>query len=192
MYKLWMTLLIPCIAVFGSGTVNAQEPGKLAAVVGASNSNLTGYGTAGALWQISNRFAVRGDFSATHSDTVSYISYSNTTSHQTSKAIAVGASGLITLHQQDNLRVYVSPRYARAFNNFKFLTLPFPSSSTTTWKPYSSSLSLGGQYNFSRRFGVFGESGMENVRYRTVQQGLPDENTSVWQSISTFGILLYF
>jgi len=167
--NLWMIFLIPCLVAFGSAAANAQEPGKLAAVVGASTSNLTGVGTAGALWQFSNHFAVRGDFSITHSYTAYHSSYTQSTSEETSRAVAAGASVLITLHKQDNLRIYVSPRYAYSFKSYateftgEYTSPPTSSSYDRSSYPKSWSASFGGQYNFSHRFGVFGESGVENV-----------------------------
>ena len=188
MRKLWMILLLLCLIVSWSGAANAQEQGKLAVVVGASNSNLTESGTVGVLWQFANRFAVRSELSGMHTDRRSSSPYS--TSDNISRVVSFGVSGPITIHKQDSLRVYVSPRYARSYNFSKY-KYQSTTQSVLTWTQYSVSGSFGGQYNFSRRFGVFGESGAE---YMVSQPDSPYYQNTIysWKMASTVGLLLYF
>jgi len=207
--------MIPLVALslmlLAAQIVNGQDKwGKLAVVLGGSNFGGTGTGSLGGLWQITNRIAVRPEFTINHVD-YRYQSGSFE-QHTTTTNTGYGISGPITLHRNENLRLYISPRfaYARSASGTTFITgggLGAPgvgtgggtaatsASSSVTSGPYSGRISFGGQYALNRHLSVFGETGVEDILMRTHQgqsNFAASTKQSTWQIVTAFGFLLYF
>lgn len=192
-------------------TASGQDKGKLAVVLGGSNFGGTGTGSLGGLWQFSNRFAVRPEFTISHVD--NRFNFGSADQHTTTTNTGYGVSGLITVHKINSLRLYVSPRfaYAKSASNTTLTpsggvggglggALPGGSLGNVTSSydvsgPYSGRVSFGGQYALNHHFSIFGESGVEDVLMQTPEgqtQYTSLTKQSTWQTVTTFGLLLYF
>jgi hypothetical protein len=194
--KLWIVpLVVLGVMLLCIEVVNGQDkPGKLAVVLGGSNFGGAGTGSVGGLWQITSRIAIRPEFTINHVDSRSP---GRNQPHMTTTSTGYGISGPITIHNNDSLRLYISPRfaYSRSDSTTTLITNAGVENSTSsvTSGPYSGRVSFGGQYALNRHFSVFGETGVENLRM-PIAQTLFSSSTkqSTWQVVTAFGLLLYF
>ncbi len=165
----------------------------------------------GLLWNVSDRLAVRPEtnWSRASVDTTSSfnaIGFPLNDAFTTSGSgwvVGVGASALLYLVKGDALRTYVSPRftYARSTTTVESPVVPIlgtaPTRATTTTTPsYGASGSVGAQYSFAKRFGVFGEVG---VGYTRTTSSSSPSNISQTETTSTsiglrsgVGVILFF
>ena len=146
---------------------------------------VAGYPAAvGALWQVTDRFAIRPDVSWSWSSTESssttdvgggFGSFSSASSFE-SHATTFGISGLWTVHREDALRVYLGGRAGYSWSTgtstststnisigFPGLTPVVTTTTRTTenrTEAYAASAMFGGQYQLGRRFATFGEIGV--------------------------------
>jgi len=200
-----MSLVVLSLMHLSGEIVYGQDTsGKLAIVLGGSNFGGTGTGSVGGLWQITRHIAVRPEFTINHVD-YRYQSGSFEL-HTTTTNTGYGISGPITIHNNDSLRLYISPRFAyarsatgttQAFGGAGLGGAPSGglkgTSSNVTSGPYSGRVSFGGQYAFNHRFSVFGETGVEDILMRTNQTQFSNSTKqSTWQIVTAFGLLLYF
>lgn len=198
---------------------------------------LFGYpGSVGVQWDVTGKFAVRvdGDYERDHATLTTgmgdppprsvttsvtfmpitdvvparpiFISSMTETTHQ-SGSIAV--SGLFTLHESDQLKIYVAPRAGVAIVNSTSRTdwdvsglppallaaITFPADVERSHTDYAPDISakFGASYRLGDRFGVFGETGFGYVRRAASTDGSTIEAT-----LSSFGLragiggILYF
>jgi hypothetical protein len=149
------------------GTALAQE-----ARVGLT----MGYPTAvGVLWQVSDRVAVRPEFSWAHSSIENDNAFAQNSADSTGVGFAVSA--LVRLRQWGAVRSYIAPRFEAVRSTTETtVELPspqfppgFPSSRTveTTSTSYEGGGSIGVQASPAPHFGVFGEVGLMYGRTRT-------------------------
>jgi hypothetical protein len=125
-----------------------------------------GYPSAvGVLWQMSEYVALRPEFTWTRTSsdfpaTVDPVLGTITTgSTSDTWSTGVGLSALFYIGRYDNLRTYLSPRFAYSRSSASTgLSGTAVSSSSDGWI-YSTSGSFGAQYGLGRHFAVFGEIG---------------------------------
>src|SRR3954471_1756262 len=137
--------VIGCVFTAAAMPANAQDAGR----VGLT----TGYpGSIGILWHISERSAVRPEFSFS---TNSSSSQSLVDATSDFSSISTGISVLFFSPVRDNLKLYVSPRfgYTRTTGSSEI--------TESTTDMYSIGGMFGGHYALSRRFAVFGEAGFQ-------------------------------
>ena len=138
-------LLLACSIIVGATTAaGAQEAGTVGITMG--------YPAAiGLLWHLSDRIALRPEFSFTLTDSSSE-SLVNDESHFLS--LGTGVSALFYWPATDNLRTYAAPRfsYARTHGD--------SSTTESTTDVYTIAGMFGAQYSLGRRFAAFGEVGL--------------------------------
>ena len=175
--------LMGCFIATLSATASAQDARR----VGLT----TGYpGVIGILWHASERIAIRPEFSFTKNDSSSESTFANAASDFWS--FGTGVSLLFFAPLRDNLKTYVSPRFA--------YTRTSGGSDTTdsTVDAYSVSGALGGHYSLGQRFALFGELGISySHQTGSITSSLAPtfQTTNRGDSISTrtaVGIVLYF
>jgi hypothetical protein len=117
-----LILLLSCLVTGAPSTAWAQDAGQWGVVVAAP-------GSAGVLWQLSDRWAIRGDVDYHYSKNVfetggasftfnnEVVQAGGTTSRSESSthSAGVGLSALVTVHRTDALRLYLAPRIAVNF-----------------------------------------------------------------------------
>jgi len=137
-----------CVIVAGAVPADAQEKGQAGITMGYPAS-------IGLLWHLSDRVAIRPEFSFTNSDSSSA---SIVSADSRFWSLGTGVSALFYSAAHDNLRTYVSPRfsYTRTHGDSNI--------TTTTATSYSVAGMFGAQYSLGRRFGVFGEIGVGYAR----------------------------
>ena len=141
----------------------------------------------GVHWQISDRFAVRPDFTYSWSEfsasssalMINGVVVSSSESRSSSTALGSGVSVLVTVKRWQRLRADVVPRaqytwLSSTTEQIVTATAPLPSSTSVIFglrnierapsvtrrgRSYSASASFGMDYRLAERFGVFGEAG---------------------------------
>ena len=137
-----LILLVTCF-LGGAVRADAQAHGRLGVTMG--------YPAAiGILWHVSDRVALRPEFSFSQSDSSSESIVSATTDFW---SLGTGISALFFSPVSDNLRTYVAPRFSYVRTHGEGDV----TKSTTT--SYSIAGMFGGQYSLGRRFAAFGEVG---------------------------------
>jgi hypothetical protein len=144
----------------------------------------------GLMFHVSDRFALRPEVSFTREVTEGPGS-AGTYSTTTTWSVGVGLSVLFYLHETDNLRTYVSPRFSYGRVNSTWTTILPPGAKgyggpgPSTEDSYQVSGSFGAQYALGRRFSVFGDLGIAYTDLRSW-------NTRTWGPRAGFGAILYF
>lgn len=175
--------LIGCFIAALSATASAQDAGR----VGLT----TGYpGVIGILWHASDRMGIRPEFSFTKNDSSSESAFTNAASDFWS--FGTGVSLLIFAPLRDNLKTYVSPRFAYT------RTSGGGDTAESTADAYFVSGAFGGHYALGQRFALFGELGLSySHQTGSVTSSLAPtfHTTNRGDSISTrtaVGVVLYF
>jgi hypothetical protein len=184
MRVLAMGLLVLCGV---PGLAAAQDQHKVGLTMGYPSS-------AGILWHVSRRVAVRPEVSFTTTSN-EFTSAFDAVSTTTATSVGVGISGIFYLTTADKLRTYVSPRFTYARLTTDTTTRGSNNSSDGTGNNYSAAGSFGAQYAVGDRFTIFGEVGL----------GYSDQNSSsevgifgstnatrAWSSRTGVGMVLYF
>ena len=148
MRALWNVALAACVLMVGAARTNAQEKGQAGITMGYPAS-------IGVLWHVSDRVAIRPEFSFTNTDSSSA---SIVAADNQFWSLGTGISALFYTPVHDNLRTYVAPRFSYTRTNGDSGV----TASTTT--SYSIAGMFGAQYALGRRFGVFGEIGFGYAR----------------------------
>jgi hypothetical protein len=166
-------------------------------------------------WQISERFAVRGDagFSWSHIEQTSLILSVNgvtvygPTTESNHRTTSVGLSGLITVSKREQLRLYVAPRVAWNTIHTSFetevsapvipgvpvLPPPFPRSTSSTSNGFGFVGMFGANYRLSDRFAIFGEAGISFARPTATSSSLSTTLKSfAIHASSDVGIVIFF
>jgi hypothetical protein len=169
-----------------------------------------GYPTAvGVLWQVSDRLAIRPEFSWAHQSIENDSPFAQGTSD--SSGVGVGISALVRLRQWGQVRSYVAPRFEVVRTSVDTtIDLPslfppgFPSpgpssqTTTTTGTSYEGGASIGVQASPAAHFGVFGEVGLMYGRSKTtgdasVLQPSPSSTRATSVGLrSAVGVILFF
>ena len=171
------------LALIGIGVpemASAQDVGQTGITMGYPES-------IGLLWHVTDKVAVRPEFSFNHSTTDTNVPFINDSISST--AVGVGASVLFYLKQYDSLRTYVAPQWTYDHAG--------PGSGTTSHANSISGL-FGAQYALGKRFSVFGETGLAFSRSTAkgdVAIATTDVLTVKGNSFGTrtgAGVILYF
>jgi hypothetical protein len=207
--------MMGCAAVLIPAAARAQDAPRVGIVMGYPAQ-------LGVLWNVSGRIAIRPELSWTQNSLESTttitilslpsqppVSVTSTTSTH-GYQVGVGASALFYLTRGDALRTYVAPRflYVRGSTTSEGLgfssaiPVPVPTAPiTTVTTGYNTAGSLGAQYTLGRRFGLFGELGLNYThsggRDRTgasPAQSLGDNDITSWSLgvRSGVGVTLFF
>jgi hypothetical protein len=186
----WFALAGIMVAVFGIGTADAQESGRVGLVMGYPAS-------LGVQWHVSDRVAFRPDVSLLRSSGDSTSPGSAIGSTSTSWSAGVGVSVVLYLGTWEGLRTYVSPRFSFARNSSS--AGPAGGTRSDNWSnTYTAAGSWGAQYALGRRFSVFGEVGLSYARQTSsFTSSLPnvlgtDATASTVSTRSAVGAIVYF
>jgi hypothetical protein len=159
------------------GAASAQDVGAKGLTMGYPES-------IGVLWHVTDRVAIRPEFLFAHSTTDTNLPLDDDSRSSTS--IGVGASALYYLSDRDNLRPYVAPRWMYGHSD--------PGSGGTSITTNTISGAFGAQYALSKRFSVFGESGL-SYTHSTAKSDVLATITVKGNGIATHtaaGVILYF
>ena len=170
----------------------AQEAGKIGVTMGFPAS-------VGVIWHASEKFAVRPEFTFSHSSLESSIGETDST------AVGVGLSALFYTKKWDNAAMYFAPRFAWThssaesrtdFDDFTRVLLPEPidTERESSANAYLYSGSVGAQGWIGRRFSVFGEVGFAYTTGSSESDSFLSNETSVkgFSLRSGVGAVLYF
>ena len=173
-------LFAAAVMLLVAGPASAQDDRRIGLVAAYP-------GSAGLLWQVSDKFALRGDGSFSWSKTTSEpenggfvvvtpalpppLQFDGPRTETSSRAVSVGVSALVDVHRRDALRLYVAPRVAVAFSKSTTRitsAIPpeferfFPQLRTRSRSSSSPTLAalFGASTKIGDRFGVFGEIGL--------------------------------
>jgi hypothetical protein len=156
--QLALAVVLACVA----GRAAAQDQPKVGLAMGYPAS-------VSVLWRMTDRVALRPEFAVSHtsaestSDSVGGVPVPGTDNDGT--GVGVGVSGLFYVGRWDALRTYVSPRfvYSRSTTSASTAAEQPGGESTldSTRSSYEGSGSFGAEYVIGRRFGVFGEVGLD-------------------------------
>jgi hypothetical protein len=165
--------------------VSAQDKGQAGITMGYPAS-------IGLVYHLSDKIAVRPDFSFAHSTSETDLPSGSVGSD--SSGFSIGVSALLYLRAWDKLRTYVTPRYgfSRASNDTDSV-LGGESSVHTTTTIHAFAGLFGAQYALHRHFSLFGEVGV-NVSHSSGTSNTTTI-TSTSNSIvsrSGVGVVLYF
>ena len=180
----WMAaLLCSC----GVAAAQAQDDHRVGLTMGYPTS-------VGVLWHVTDRIAIRPEIDASRAkvrtESTSTLLPPLQEEETTTRSIRPGISALIYLAREDDLRLYLSPRYSYTASD----TSQSGASESSSWLL---SGSIGAQHKLGSRFAVFGELGIEYGR-STIQfsndqpmLSLTSRRTTIG-SRSGAGVVLYF
>ena len=168
-------LYVLAIAIAGvAAPAGAQEKGQVGIAAGFPTSF-------GVVWQVGDRVAVRPDVTFSHettdltqATTIVINSQPQTSQSRlstTTDSFSSGISGLFFVSKREGLGTYLGARYAHSRGSStapSFVTGTGAEDVTTTGNLVSGFLGL--QYEATRRFGVYGEIGVEYARSTVSQQ----------------------
>jgi hypothetical protein len=175
------------MALAGAMPAFAQSTRKLGVVMGYPTA-------AGVIWHLGDRIALRPDVSWTRQqvETTTTTVFVNTTQTFTSSTdtwnTSLGLSALFYLGPPDDLRFYVSPRFAwlwtRASSENSLNASGLTPRDVDT-DGYLVSGAFGAQYRFSDRFRLFGELGLN---YSNQDEDADLSGSRFTTSITGFGL----
>jgi len=176
-------VLASSITVALATTAAAQDSPRVGITMGYPAS-------VGVMWHLSDRVALRPEFSFSLTDSSSESLIDDETNFWT---LGTGVSVLFYSSLTDNLRTYVAPRfsYGRTSGN--------SSNTESTTDVYTFAGMFGAHYSLSRRFAAFGEVGVGYARQSgastTTIGALTNHITSHGNAFGTrtgVGVILYF
>ena len=180
----WSCLIVGTMMAAASTTAFAQEKGQVGITMGYPSS-------VGVVWHVSDKLAVRPELSfAQSSSEVTVSGLPSGTANTDGWNFGTGVSGLFYVRTQDQLHLYVSPRwtYSRVTSNSVASDI-----TATSW---SIAGSFGAQYALSRHFAAFGELGLAYTHARaTSTPVLPISSEAVGHTTGTrtgVGVIVYF
>jgi len=152
-------LLVPMVCL--ASAARAQDTPKVGLTMGYPAS-------AGLLWRIGERVALRPEVSLSHvsGDTSAPdLTIPTPLSTDSTNSLGAGVSALLYVGPRDALSTYISPRFSYARTSTSAASGTSTSDSTVC--AYEVTGSFGAQYLLGRRFGVFGELGVGYTRTST-------------------------
>ena len=173
-------LIITCVS-FIAGSVTAQDKGQKGLVIAYPTS-------VGFIWNVSDRIAIRPDVTFTRNTSEQGIPVPSTPAVN-SYSIETGFSALFYVKKWQDVSAYVAPRFS--YSRSKTTNSSLLGGSTVNWS-YPASASFGVQYTVNERFGVFGEAGLEYIRFHSGSPFSVFPLTKTWKSKSGVGVVFYF
>jgi hypothetical protein len=162
------TLILTIAAFVSFPSQAAAQAGTLGLSVGVPAS-------VAALWQPTAAVGIRPEFTFDLFDAESTSTSRLGTSQFSSdtRQVGAGVSALFQVYREENLSVYVSPRYVYRRGHTD-VTQEVPADVVVNGtdreiRGYSFTASLGGRYALGARFGVFGELGIDYSREDTTE-----------------------
>ena len=180
-------LIVVAVLLYSSPAV-AQESGQVGLTLAYPAS-------VGLIWHATDAIAIRPDFSFshTHNEGGTNVATSN------SWGFGVGVSALFyTGAVRDNVRTYLVPRFAYTRTNTDSEFEGVPLNTDHHVNSYQYSGSFGVQYTPMRRFGLYGEVGLQYSTsesiFTTVAAGIPAAGKSTSSQFGTragVGVIVY-
>jgi opacity protein-like surface antigen len=174
-------LLVALASLGVPAAVSGQDVGQKGITMGYPES-------IGLLWHVTEKVAVRPEFSFAHSSTDTNLPFID--NNISSTTVSVGVSALYYLSNADGLRPYVAPRWMYGHTG--------PGGGTTS---HINSLggAFGAQYALGKRFSVFGETGLTyshaTAKTDVAPLGIVDSLTTHSNTIGLHtgaGVIFYF
>jgi hypothetical protein len=180
--RIWQLMsLAGCLLLVESSAARAQDTKKVGVTMAYPTS-------IGLIWPVSNKVAVRPDFTISGSSAESASGLD-----ASSWNLGAGVSVLFYLKDYDRVRTYFTPRfdYARSSNSSDTGSSAVPSIDTTRWNAGGAG-SFGVQYAPGEKFGVFGEVGF-GFSYSTLPSAAAGSNghATGWGLRSGVGVIYY-
>ena len=173
-------LSIVALLVCGTLPAAAQERASVGVTMGYPPS-------AGIIWHVSDRVAIRPTFNFSHISAESENSPLKTSGLGSAFAVAA----LFYTSLDDKLRTYVSPEFA--YGHATTDSEGGAPSSNTIQNLYQFAGAFGAQYALASRFSVYGEVGLAYSRNKTERTASIGTTTSdTLQTRSGVGVILYF
>jgi hypothetical protein len=176
-----LTFAVLTFVIVSAAASNAQETGQVGLTMAFPAA-------IGAIWQATDRLAIRPDFTFAHSEAGgnALVASNNST--------GIGLSALFYVGKWDNLRAYLSPRFGYQRSSQTLGSVQTASGDT---HQYSFAGSIGAEYQLHRRFAVFAETGVvysqSSGTFSSVDVGTSLPNTSKsWATRAGIGAVLYF
>jgi len=209
MQRMVIALVISGLAL-AARTADAQERGQVGLSMGYPEAVQL-------LWHATDAIAVRPGVSWRHSfsDPVGFSfgisdgfgnTISTTSSSQTT-IIGVGVDILLSVRAWENVRAYVAPGYEYGSTRVRSMRTTVSTGARaaptenetreTSGHDHVVTGAFGVRYTPHRRFGVFGESGIEYSKSRTTFpgfEGVTDATTKyqAWSTVTRVGVIVYF
>lgn len=183
-----------CLWLLSSGPAFAQDAPTLGLVIGAPAH-------VGLLWQVSERVAVRPDFSWSWSRTEATGQFSGTYEASTRGVrVSPGIGVLFRLSDDERLQTYLATRYGfsrSSTSSESDLSVPgIPGSSRSltrsTQRSHSGGAAFGARYAPGSRFGVFGEFGLEYSSSSGSVAAAIDSTSKAAGTRAGVGVILFF
>ena len=183
-------LAMAALLVCASGTASAQDKGKVGFTMGYP-------GAIGIQWHVSDKVAIRPEFSFSFSSSESDAGTFETEGD--SWTFGTNISALFYLSTDDKLRTYFAPRFswshASTTSEMTGVNIPVTvveTESKSTGDAYSGAGSFGAQYGLGDRFLVFGEFGVSFGRATSESnQSSRKTTTTAWGTRTAVGIVFF-
>lgn len=205
-----ITMWLGTFVALCAASARAQEQHSLGLTMGYPAS-------IGVLWHVTDKLAIRPELTVSRntSETVSTFTFTTfnsssltptTTTGTTTSTIdgwqvGVGVSGLFYLWRWDDLRAYLSPRFAYTRSTSHSTSTRTPSVGGLTvpdsdfrTSSYFYGGSFGAQYGLGKRFGVYGELGL-GLTHNTTSSATAAQSrlkSTIVATRSGAGVLFYF
>jgi hypothetical protein len=177
------TVCVFGIALWAVSTTTAWAQDK-----GDTGLTISAPSAIGIIWHPSERLAIRPDVTFGFTETDG----EGTLPDISSRNVSIGVSALFYTHRWDELRLYVSPRFAYSHGTTSIDNpVNIADSTLSSW---AAAGSIGGQYALGTRFGVFAEAGLSYSSQQS-ESGLssaPDRTTWTFGTRTAVGGILYF
>jgi hypothetical protein len=176
-------------------TMSALAVAPRMAEAGDGFGLVMGYPTAvGVLWQATDRFALRPEFTIAHNSsdltiTLPTLAGGTSTSIDTTDTTVLGIaiSALFEVARYDAVRTYISPRFEYEHRSVGgTLTI-----GTEALSEYAGGAAVGVQYNPALHFGVFGEIGAM-YSHDSLKLGTGNSARSFIGTRGRLGVILFF
>jgi hypothetical protein len=164
-------------------TVLGQERGQIGLTMGYPAS-------LGLIWHATDKLAIRPDVAVNHASTEVENEFLGDSSSRDAWSYNVGATGIFYMGRWDNVRSYVSPRFAYGRASAE-TGLSTPSTTSTV----TATFSIGVQFSPARKFSVYGEAGYGLSRGSADLEtpiGTTSHTSTNWGTRSGVGVILYF
>ena len=172
----WRSAACLLFVLTASGTASAQEHGAVGVTMAFPAA-------VGVIFHVTDKVAVRPEFTFTHNST------ETGSVDATTWSVGTGVSALFYLTSVDRVQTYISPRlsYTHGDSNVEGLSISDTSSNGTGF-----SGSFGAEYSPSAKFSVFGELGIGYTHATSKSATATVElKSNTWGTRAGVGIIFY-